>query len=314
MTTRRDFLVGALAATSAITLSRPLRAQGAARTGKIKAKDGTELFVKDTGGSGRAVVMTHAWPLNADVWDFQAAALSKAGFRVVTYDRRGFGRSSPTASGYGSGVYQAYDFDTFTDDLAAVIEQTGVRDATLVGYSMGGGEVVRYFSRHAGRNVVKAGIVAGTAWLLAKTESNPDGIDGAVFDGIKQGVSGDRKTYLGGLLKDVFLDAKQSAINPVTPEMVDAALAMAMQASVAATAACVDAFGKTDFRAELASVRVPSLVLHGTADKAVPFAMAKATAAGIAQSKMIAYEGASHGMVLTERDRVTRDLQSFVAS
>src|SRR5579871_2266279 len=314
MTTRRDFLAGAFAATSAVTLFRPAYGQGAGRTGKIKAKDGTELFVKDTGGSGRAVVLTHAWPLDADVWDFQAAAVAKAGFRAVTYDRRGFGRSSPTISGYGPDVYQAYDFDTFADDLAAVIEQTGVRDATLVGYSMGGGEVVRYFSRHAGRNVVKAGIVAGTAWLLAKTESNPDGIDGAVFDGIKQGVLGDRKAYLGGLLKDVFLDARLPATNPVTPEMTDAALALAMQASVAATAACVDAFAKTDFRGELASVRVPTLVLHGTADKAVPFAMAKATAAGLAQSKMIAYEGSSHGVVLTERDRVTRDLQSFLAS
>jgi non-heme chloroperoxidase len=314
MTTRRDFLAAAFAATSALALSRPVRAESAARTGKIKAKDGTELFVRDSGGGGRAVVMTHAWPLNADVWDFQAAALSSAGFRVVTYDRRGFGRSSPTASGYGSGTYQGYDFDTFADDLAEVIAQTGVRDATLVGYSMGGGEVVRYFSRHAGRNVVKAGIVAGTAWLLAKTESNPDGIDGAVFDGIKQGVSGDRKAYLGGLLRDVFLDAKQPATNPVSPEMVDAMLTLAMQASVAATAACVDAFSKTDFRSELAAVRVPALLLHGTADMAVPFPMAKAAAAGLAQSKMIAYQGSSHGIVLTERERVTRDLQSFVAS
>lgn len=314
MTTRRNFLVGALAATSALALFRSARAQGAARTGKIKAKDGTELFVKDTGGNGRAVVMTHAWPLNADVWDFQAAALSQAGFRVVTYDRRGFGRSSPTASGVGSRVYQAYDFDTFADDLAAVIEQTGVRDATLIGYSIGGGEVVRYFSRHDGRNIVKAGIVAGTAWLLAKTESNPGGVDVAVFEGIKQGVAGDRKAYLGGLLRDVFLDAKQPATNPVTPELVDAMLALAMQASVAATMACVDAFSKTDFRTELASVRVPTLVLHGTADMAVPFAMAKATAAGIAQSKLVTYQGSSHGLVLTERDRLTGDLKSFVAS
>jgi non-heme chloroperoxidase len=174
--------------------------------------------------------------------------------------------------------------------------------------------VVRYFSRHGGRNVVKAGIVGGTAWLLAKTEDNPEGIDGVVFDGIKQGISGDRKAYLGGLLRDVFLGAKQPATNPVTPEMVDAVLALSMQASVAATMACVDAFSKTDFRAELASVKVPTLVLHGTADMAVPFAMAKATAAGIAQSKLVTYQGSSHGLVVTERDRVTSDLKSFVAS
>jgi non-heme chloroperoxidase len=148
MTTRRVFLGGALAAASAATLPRTARAEGAGRTGTIKTKDDTELFVKDTGGTGRAVVMTHAWPLNADV-DYQAAALSETGMRVITYDRRGFGRSSPT--GYQLG----YNFDTFADDLAAVIEQTGVRDATLIGYSMGGGEVVRYFSRHQGRNVAR---------------------------------------------------------------------------------------------------------------------------------------------------------------
>jgi non-heme chloroperoxidase len=301
MTTRRIFLGGALAAASAATLPRLARAQGA----KIKVKDGTELFVKDTGGTGRAVVMTHAWPLNADVWDYQAAALSKAGMRVITYDRRGFGRSAQPASGY--------DFDTFADDLAAVIEQTGVRDATLVGYSMGGGEVVRYFSRHQGRNVAKAALVAAAAYDLLKTENNPGGIDGEVFDGIKKGVLGDRKTYLASLLRDVFLDAKRPATNPVTQEMLDAALTMAMQASVAATAGCVDAFGKTDFRTELASVKVPTLLLHGTADNAVPFALAKLTAAGIAQSKLIEYQDASHGVVLTERDRVTGDLAAFIA-
>jgi len=308
MTTRRSFLhasLGALAATSAAA-ALPRLAFGQGRTVKIKTRDGTELFVKDTGGAGRAVVMTHAWPLNADIWDHQAAQLSKAGFRVVTYDRRGFGRSDKPAGGY--------DFDTFADDLANVIEQTGGRDATLVGYSMGGGEVVRYLSRHNGRNVAKAGLVGAAAHYLLKTENNPVGIDGAVFDGIKQGVQGDRKAYLAGLLRDVFLDAKRPSTNTVTQEMIDSTLAMAMQASVAATVACVDAFAKTDFRPELAAVKVPTLVLHGTADIPVPFAIGKATAEGIAQSKLIEYPDASHGIVLTERDRVTRDLQAFIAS
>jgi non-heme chloroperoxidase len=222
MTTRRSFLhlsLGALAATStAVTL--PHVAQGQGRTLEIKTRNGIRLFVKDSGGSGRAVVMTHAWPLNADIWDYQAARLSSAGFRVVSYDRRGFGRSDKPAGGY--------DFDRFADDLADVIEQTGVRDATLVGYSMGGGEVVRYFSRHNGRHVVKAGLVGAAAHYLTKTENNPIGIDGAVFEGIKQGVQGDRKAYLGNLLRDVFLDAKRPATHAVTPEMVDATLAMAM--------------------------------------------------------------------------------------
>jgi len=306
MTTRRTFLgisVGAVAAASTAILPRLAYSQG--RTARIRAKDGTELFVKDTSGNGRAVVMTHAWPLNADVWDYQAARLAKAGFRVVTYDRRGFGRSGQPTTGY--------DFDSFADDLAAVIEQTGVRDAMLVGYSMGGGELVRYFSRHQGRHVVKAGLVGAAAHYLLKTEDNPIGIDGAVFDGIKQGVQGDRKAHLAGLLRDVFLDSKRAASQPVTPEMIDHTLAMAMLASPAAIVACVDAFARTDFRGELAAVKVPTLVLHGTADIPVPLALAKATAAGIAQSKLIEYADASHGIVLTERDRVTRDLQAFLA-
>jgi non-heme chloroperoxidase len=304
MITRRIFLGAAAAASTAAVLPRLAFGQG--RTAKIKAKDGTELFVKDTGGGGRAVVMTHAWPLHADVWDYQAAQLAKAGYRVVTYDRRGFGRSGQPAVGY--------DFDSFADDLAEVIAQTGVRDAMLVGYSMGGGEVVRYFSRHNGRHVVKAGLVGAAAYYLLKAEDNPIGIDGAVFDGIKQGVQGDRKAYLGGLLKDVFLDSKRLASNPVTPDMINQTLAMAMLASPAATMACVDAFARTDFRDELGAVKVPTLVLHGTADIPVPLALAKATAAGIAQAKLIEYADASHGIVLTERDRVTRDLQAFLAS
>jgi non-heme chloroperoxidase len=307
MTTRRSFLhlsLGAVAATTAVSLPRV--AQGQGRTFEIKTRDGTGLFVKDTGGSGRAVVMTHAWPLNADIWDYQAARLSSAGFRVITYDRRGFGRSDKPAGGY--------DFDTFADDLADVIQQIGVRDATLVGYSMGGGEVVRYLSRQNGRNVVKVGLVGAAAHYLLKTANNPIGIDDAVFEGIKQGVQGDRRTYLAGLLREVFLDAKRPSTNAVTPEMVESTLAMAMQASAAATVACVDAFARTDFRSELAAVKVPTLVLHGTADIPVPFAIGKATAEGIAQARLIEYPDASHGIVLTERDRVTRDLQAFIAS
>ena len=306
MTSRRVFLGAALGAVCTTSFAGMARAQSQGRTARIKTKEGVEIFVKDTGGSGRAVVLTHAWPLSADIWDHQAAALSRAGHRVITYDRRGFGRSSQPAGGF--------DFDTFADDLAAVIEATGVRDATLAGYSMGGGEVVRYFSRHNGRNVAKAGLVGAAAYFLLKTDNNPIGIDQAVFDDIKQGVLSERKAYLSGLLRDVFFDAKRPATYPVTQETLDWVLGMAMQASVAATAACVDAFSKTDFRPELAAVKVPTLVLHGTADIPVPFALGKATAAGMPQSKLIEYQDASHGIVVTERDRITRDLQAFIAS
>src|SRR5262245_40424231 len=305
-TTRRAFIGTALLAASAVALPRFSYAQGTGRTGTIKTRDGVELFVKDTGGSGRAIILTHAWPLNAAIWDYQAAALSKAGYRVISYDRRGFGRSGKPETGY--------TFDTFADDLAAIIAETGVRDATIVGYSMGGGEVVRYLTRHNGRNVVKAGLVGGAAYYLLKTENNPIGADISVFDGMKQGVQGDRKAFLTGLLTNVFFDARRPSTVPVTQDVIDSAVAMAIQASVPATIGCIDAFSKTDFRPELAAVKVPTLLLHGTADIPVSFDQAKATAGGIAGSKLIAYPDASHGIVVTERDRVTRDLQAFLAS
>jgi non-heme chloroperoxidase len=305
ITTRRTFLGTTALAASVAALPRFSYGQGSARMASIKAKDGVELFVKDTGGAGRTIVLTHAWPLNADIWDYQAAALSKAGFRVISYDRRGFGRSGKPESGY--------DFDTFADDLAAVIDQTSVRDATIVGYSMGGGEVIRYLTRHNGKNVVKAGLVGGAAYYLLKTENNPIGVDISVFDGMKQGVQGDRKAFLTGLLTNVFFDAKRRSTVPVTEDVIDSAVAMAMQASVPATIGCIDAFSKTDFRRELASVKVPTLVLHGTADIPVSFEQAKATAGGIGGSKLIAYQDASHGIVVTERDRVTRDLHAFAS-
>ena len=303
MTTRRTFVAGSLAA--AATLALPMSARAESRSARIKTKDLTELHVKEWGTSGRTVIFTHAWPLSADVWDHQAAALAEAGYRVLAYDRRGFGRSSQPAAGY--------DFDTLSDDLAAVIAETGARDITLVGYSMGGGEIVRYFSRHGGKQVAKAALVGAAASYLLKTDANPDGLDRAVFDGIKQGVLGDRRGYLTGLLSDVFFDAKRPATNPVTPELIDWSVGIAMQAGLEATVACVDSFSLTDFRPELASVTVPTLVLHGTADIPVPIALARITARGIRQSTMIEYADVSHGLVVTERDRVTRDLLAFIA-
>ena len=302
MTTRRTFIAASLAATALASLP----AYAASRAARIKTKDSTELHLKEWGNSGRPIIFTHAWPLSADVWDYQAAALAEAGYRVIAYDRRGFGRSGQPATGY--------DFDTLADDLATVIAETGVRDAFVVGYSMGGGEIVRYFSRHGGKHVAKAGLVGAAASYLLKTEANPDGLDQAVFDGIKQGVRGDRRAYLIGLLSDVFFDAKRPATNPVTPETIDWSVGIAMQAGLEATVACVDSFSLTDFRAELNTVTVPTLVLHGTADIPVPVALARITAQGIKQSSMIEYPDVSHGLVVTERDRVLADLKAFAAA
>ena len=305
MTDRRTFLATAMAA--ALLPAAAVQAQ--TRSTRIRMKDSTEIYVKEWNRSGRPVIFTHAWPLSADIWDAQAEALSNAGYRVISYDRRGFGRSGKPSSGY--------DFDTFADDLATLIRDLNLEGAALVGYSMGGGEVVRYFSRHGGRGIAKAGFVGAAASYLLKTPDNPDGIDAGVFEGIKQGVRKDRSGFLAGLLKDVFFDIGRPATHPVTPQMLQHWLDIALQASPEATLACVDAFNATDFRPELSSVKVPALVIHGTADIPVPIALGRATARGIPGSKMIEYDGlyggVSHGLVVTEKDRVTRDLMNFLA-
>jgi non-heme chloroperoxidase len=311
MTNRRTFLGVAGAITAAAALPTVARAQttpeaaGApGAVASVKTKDSTSLYVKDW-GSGRPVILTHAWPLSADCWDYHANALAEAGYRAIFYDRRGFGRSAQPWSGY--------DYDTFADDLATVIDATGARDATLIGYSMGGGEIVRYLSRHGAGKVIKVGLVGSIVPGLLKTESNPEGVDAAFFESIKEGIRKDRPSFMAGLLKDVFYDTGIASTYPVSQGVLDWSFQMAMQAGMRSTLGCIDAFGKEDFVPDLAAVTVPTLILHGTADKPVPVALtARRAAAGIAQAKLIEYDGVSHGLLVTERDRVTSDLLDFL--
>ena len=156
----------------------------------ITTEDKTQLFVKDW-GSGRPIIFLHGWPLSSDSWDDQAMAMAEAGHRRIAYDRRGFGRSSQPWSGY--------DYDTLADDLAAVIEQTGAHDATLVGFSMGGGEVARYMSHHGGKSVVKAVLVSSVVPFMLKTADNPDGTEPSTFDGMLAAMKVDRAKFFGGL-------------------------------------------------------------------------------------------------------------------
>ena len=302
---RKLFGISAAAAVAGAA-AVPAVAAAQVTSARIKTKDSTELYVKDW-GAGRPVIFTHAWPLSADSWENQALALVEAGYRVIAYDRRGFGRSSQPSGGY--------DFDTFADDLAAVLKATGVRDGTLVGHSMGGGEIVRYFSRHGGKNIVKAGLVASIVPGIVKTRNNPNGVDGTFFDGMKGALRKDRASFLAGLLKDVFYDVSIVGSRPVSREVLDWSFQMAMQGGLRGVIGCIDAFGNADFQPELSMVNVPTLILHGTADKPTPFELtARRAAAGIAQSQLIEYQGAAHGLPVTEGDRVTRDLLDFLAS
>lgn len=311
MTNRRNILgIGAAAAGAAALplASRAHRATPPARSGHVTTRDGVELFVKDW-GQGRPIVLTHAWPLSSDCWEQQAAVIAEAGYRVISYDRRGFGRSAQPSAGY--------DYDTFADDLAAVIKATGAKDVTLAGFSMGGGEIVRYLSRHGSKGISKIALVATVVPGLAKSKNNPQGVEPAFFDGLKDNLRRDRATFLSGLLKDVFYDVQTSAksTNPVSHAVLDWSMQMAMQASLRALIGSVDAFGKEDFVPDLAAVTVPTLILHGNADKPVPFELtARRAATGIRQAKVVEYYGASHGLLVTERDRVTQDLLGWLSS
>jgi pimeloyl-ACP methyl ester carboxylesterase len=269
----------------------------------IKTRDSTDIYVKDW-GTGRPVILMHGWPLSADSWDDQAVPLAQAGYRVIAYDRRGFGRSGQPFGGY--------DYDTLADDLADVIEATGAADATIVGFSMGGGEVARYMSRHAGRNVSQAALISSVVPYILQTDDNPHGVPAAMIAQIKEGIIEDRPHFLAGFLKDFYGVGWLSS--PVSQEVLDWSLMMAMQGSLRATLACVDAWSTTDFRPDLPAFTVPTLVIHGTADQTVQIQpTAHAAAAAIPQSRLIEYDGAPHGLLVTEKHRVVEDLREFLA-
>jgi len=267
----------------------------------ISARDTTQLYVKDW-GSGQPVVLIHGWPLSADSWDDVAIPLVEAGYRTIAYDRRGFGRSSQPWSGY--------DYDTLADDLDAVIEGCAADNPILVGFSMGGGEVARYLSRHAARPVAKAALVSSVLPFRLQTHDNPSGTEQAAFDRSAHAMKEDRAKFFSGFFADFF--GVGMITQPVSDELLEWARGIAMQASLRATLECVRAFSSTDFRPDLAAFKVPTLIIHGIEDKTVPIAAsARLAAKGIAGSTLIEYEGAPHGLFATDRERLVKDLLAF---
>lgn len=269
----------------------------------IETKDGTTLHVKDA-GTGRPVVLIHGWPLTGDMFEYQTLALLEAGYRVITYDRRGFGQSGHPLLGY--------DYDTFADDLAAVLEASDVRGANLVGFSMGGGEIARYLTRYGTSRVAKVALISSVVPYLLKSDDNPDGVEQSVFDEMKTQIRKDRFAFLGAFAKQFYGVGIVSS--PVSKELLDWTFILAVMASPKATINCVDAFGKTDFRPDLASFTVPTLIIHGTSDKVVPIdAAGRAAAQGIAGATFVEYDGEPHGLFATAPDRLSQDLIQFIA-
>lgn len=269
----------------------------------IQSAGNVDLFYQDW-GSGKPVVLIHGWPLDADMWEHQALFLAENGFRVITYDRRGFGRSSQPWTGY--------NYDTFAADLKAVLEGLDLSDAAIVGFSMGGGEVARYFGRYGGERVSKAVLVSAVTPFLLKTAGNPDGVDKTVFDGIVDGLRKDRPDFLASFNKSFF---GAGLLNfSVSTEIMQWSREVAMLASPKATIDCVRAFSETDFRADLPRIGVPTLIIHGDADGTVPIdASAKLAAKLMPAATLKIYEGEPHGLFHTAADRLNEDLRAFLA-
>jgi pimeloyl-ACP methyl ester carboxylesterase len=270
----------------------------------IQARDGTRLYVKSW-GEGRPVVLIHGWPLSSDSWDPISNSLADQGLKAIAYDRRGFGRSDQPSGGY--------DYDTFADDLGAVIEQcAGGEDVALVGFSMGGGEVVRYVAHNGGRGVRQAALISAVVPYMLKTDDNPHGVPQSTFDSMTQGMLKDRAHFFKGFFKDFFGAGLVS--QPVSEEMMHQAWIVAMQAGLRPTLAAAQAFATTDFRGDLPSLaNIPTLVIHGTADKTVPIdATAREVVRALPQARLIEYDGEAHGVFASQTERLTRDLLDFL--
>ena len=267
----------------------------------IRALDGTGLFHRDWGGEGPAVVLVASWSLPSDSWAYQMLALSEAGCRCVAYDRRGHGRSDDPGRGYG--------FDTLADDLAAVMEALDLRGATLVGFSMGTGEVVRYLTRHGAGRVARVALIGTTTPMLARASDNPGGVDPAVFESFR-GES---------LMRDFpgwIDDSMVPFVTPETPQgLRNWGRDMALRTSAQALLECNRTLTAADFRAELRDITVPTLVLHGEHDMTCPLELTgRPTAALVPGARLVVYEGAPHGLFLTHMDRLNADLLDLARS
>ncbi|HEX2688714.1 MAG TPA: alpha/beta hydrolase [Kofleriaceae bacterium] len=261
-----------------------------------------QLYYEDR-GSGKPVVLIHGWPLSGGAWERQSAVLLAAGFRVITYDRRGFGRSSAPEGGY--------DYDTLSGDLAKIVDALGLRDATLIGFSMGGGEVARYMSRYSGKGIAKCAFVASIAPALRKDGNNPDGVDPAVFEGIKRGIEQDRYAFLTEFLHN-FFNKKLLGGSHISSDAIQANWNVAANSSYGAMLKCVDAWLE-DFRIDLTSITVPTLVVHGDADQIVPAdASGKRVAQFVKQAQTHIIKDAPHGLTWTHATELNKLLLEFV--
>jgi non-heme chloroperoxidase len=270
---------------------------------KTTASPSTELHYCDL-GSGQPVVLIHGWPLSQRMWEPQITALCDGGYRCIAYDRRGFGESGKPSGGF--------DYDSFASDLNDLMTQLDVRDALLVGYSMGGGEVARYVGRYGTGRVSKAALVAAVTPFLLKTADNPHGVDQAVFDGMIDAAKADRIGFLEQFFPNFY---NYEPGKGVSADLIPFSKWIAWNASALGTVECIRAFGTTDFRPDLEKMTVPTLVAHGDSDRIVPFEISgKLSHERIKGSRLEVIKGAPHGFAATHGQQLSDLLLDFLGS
>ena len=301
---RRNMLKSAAAVVGAELIAAESAAASttAPQTSFIETRDRTQLFYKDW-GTGKPVVFVHSWAFNSDMWQYQMNYLAGQDLRCIAYDRRGHGRSSQPGNGY--------DYGTLADDLAALLKHLDLREVTLVGHSMAGGEIIRYLTRHGSGRISKIVLLAATLPFPLKTADNPHGVDQKLFEQLRAALSKDSPRWFAAGAPGFFGVGVPG--NSVSPEMIQWGLSLCQQTSLKAIIECNRALAETDFRAELPKIAVPTLIIHGDADQSAPLPLTgRKTAALIPGSQLKVYEGGPHGLFVTHMDRLTADILEFV--
>lgn len=269
----------------------------------ITMQDGTQIYYKDW-GAGQPVVFSHGWPLSSDSWEAQMLFLAANGYRCIAHDRRGHGRSSQPWNGN--------EMDTYADDLATLIETLDLKDAVLIGFSAGGGEVARYIGRHGTRRLAKAALIAAVPPLMLKTAANPGGLPMEKFDEIRQGALADRSQLYLDIASGPFFGANRPGAK-VSQGMIDSFWLQGMQAGHKNTFDCIKAFSETDFTEDLKRFDLPTLIIHGDDDQIVPIGAAALNSAKLVKNAILKiYRGAPHGLADTHKDQLNADLLAFL--
>lgn len=254
-------------------------------------------------GEGQPLVFIHGWPLSQRMWEYQIPFFVNKSYRVITYDRRGFGQSDQP--------WKGYDYNKMASDLNELLEQLDLANVILVGFSMGGGEVTRFISNYGSKRIAKVVLMSSIAPFLLETDTNPNGVDASVFEGMKQGISKDRADFFKGFGRN-FVNLEKNK-DRVSEAQVELNWNIALSASRKATLDCVDAFGKTDLRKDCQSIGIPTLILHGDDDAIVPFEVSgKKAHQLIKDAELKIIKGAPHGLTFTHHEEVNEALLSFI--